>query len=344
MKNPRSLYCGESRIDCPVADRRRGYPHGLAELHQIGHIHRVEPGLCLREELIAFRSTQHDGDLMLTELGQPDHRTDIQPMLAGQAVDPDPPVGGAHDAQHRACLRIGRQPKIFQARRHQHRIRQCGQQGLEGRYVDLDHLILPRGRDAECGQRTERGVTARDVLRDAGAGLHRYPAELTSIHPSRCGLDGQRRRRLLTTRSVLAVVGDPNDDEIRVDLLQAVAIEPPLPTVGRAGQKILYQQIGLRDQLVDPSVVRGEIDCQSALSGVEIFEEAAAVRIRLATGKRPPPPQRIPRRWFDLVHVGAEVDEELRAIRGRDVTAELDHAQPGQWPRHVGTPIALGSI
>jgi hypothetical protein len=66
-----------------VVDRRRGYPHRLAQFHQVCHSHRVEKRLRLGEEIVAFRSAQHDGDLLLTELGKADHRTHVEPMLTG---------------------------------------------------------------------------------------------------------------------------------------------------------------------------------------------------------------------------------------------------------------------
>ena len=73
-----------------------------------------------------------------------------------------------------------------------------------------------------------------------------------------------------------------------------------------------------------------EIDCRAALSGVQILEETRLVRVWYPAGKRPPEPQRIARGRLDLADVGAEIDEQLRAVGRRDIPADLDDAQSRQ--------------
>ena len=52
-----------------VVDRGRGDAHRLAELHQVGNIHRVEPWLRLGEELVALGPAEHDRELVLAVFG-----------------------------------------------------------------------------------------------------------------------------------------------------------------------------------------------------------------------------------------------------------------------------------
>jgi hypothetical protein len=52
----------------------------------------------------------------------------------------------------------------------------------------------------------------------------------------------------------------------------------------------------------------------AALTGVEVLEQAAALRVGHAVRERAPVPQRIPGRRLDLDDVGAEVDKKLRGV------------------------------
>ena len=187
MKNPRSRNCGRVQDGRAVVHRCGGYPHRLTELDQIGHVHRVEPAAApWRRNSSRSGSAQHDGDLMLTEFRKPDHRAYIQPVLTGQTIDPDPAVGGAHDAQHRSCLRVRWAAQDFSAVRPS----ASGTASVDrsASKAETSTSITRSGPgvcDPQGRQGAERGVTARDVLGDTGAGLHRGPVGFAGFtHPA----------------------------------------------------------------------------------------------------------------------------------------------------------------
>jgi hypothetical protein len=49
-------------------------------------------------------------------------------------------------------------------------------------------------------------------------------------------------------------------------------------------------------------------------------------------------------RRLDLCDVGTEIDKKLGAVRACDVTGDLDDTQTRQRVRHVGIPMAFGSM
>jgi hypothetical protein len=65
----------------------------------------------------------------------------------------------------------------------------------------------------------------------------------------------------------------------------------------------------LRDQFACDSHIGLKIQCGATLSSIQVLEQSRSIGIRLATGKWPPPAQRISRRRLDLGDVGTEVDE-----------------------------------
>ncbi len=58
-----------------------------------------------------------------------------------------------------------------------------------------------------------------------------------------------------------------------------------------------------------------QIECGATLSGIEVGEQAAAVRVGYAGGERTPAAQRVSRRRLYLGDLGAEVDEKLCGVR-----------------------------
>src|SRR5882757_6147538 len=100
----------------------------------------------------------------------------------------------------------------------------------------------------------------------------------------------------------------------------------------------------LCDQFTRRNDVAVELQCGAALSGIQVLEQSRSIGIGYAAGEWAPPAQRISRRRLDLGHVGTEVDEELRAVRTRNVPGDLDDAQPLQRCRHAGIPMAFGSM
>ena len=67
------------------------------------------------------------------------------------------------------------------------------------------------------------------------------------------------------------------------------------------------------------------------------------IGVGFAAGKRAPLPQRISFWCFDFRDVGAEVDEQLAAVRTRDLVGDLDHPKPMERGCHAGSPMAFGS-
>jgi hypothetical protein len=86
----------------------------------------------------------------------------------------------------------------------QHRVRQRRQECLQFGDVDLGHLT-GRG-DPQRSQRAQRGIGARDVFGDSGAGLHRRSVGVARADPARYRLHGQRRGIAIPKWSVLSEI------------------------------------------------------------------------------------------------------------------------------------------
>ncbi len=119
-------------------------------------------------------------------------------------------------------------------------------------------------------------------------------------------------------------------------------IEPEF--VEHPGRHPIDEEISVSDQITHRRHVGIEIDCCPAFSGVEVLEQPGPVGVLDTTGKRAPSTQRVAGRRLDLGDLGAQVDEQLRAVRACDVTGDLDDAQTGQRARHAGIPMAFGSM
>ena len=194
----------------------------------------VEPRLRLREELVALRSAEHDGHLVLAEFGQTDHRADVEPVLPGQAVDPDQSVGGADDAQHRARpWSLADVPGVSSAPpsasdtaastaaiRRSRRPPRSAHRGWRRPAAEPSTPRAPRRRLA----------TNSEIRAPACTGGR---SGSRTDNPPRGRLHRQRRRFAIPQRTVLAEVGDPYDDETRVEALQARRDRGPTPS-GRA--------------------------------------------------------------------------------------------------------------
>lgn len=126
-----------------VVDGRGRNPQRLSEFHDLGDGLAGKHRLSFGEEVGALRAAEHDRELVLAELGQAEHRADVEPVLARQAVDADPAVGGPHHAQHGRRPQVGGQAEPSHPLGHQHRIRQRGQQRFQ--LGDIDFGDLPGG-------------------------------------------------------------------------------------------------------------------------------------------------------------------------------------------------------
>ena len=325
---------------CPVADRCCGDPHRLAQVDDVADGLLVEPRLRLCEEVVALRSAEHDGHLVLAEFGQTDHRADVEPVLTGQAVDADQSVGSADDAEHGCGLGVWRTSLALHPLRHQHRIRQRRQQRFEGRDVHLDQLTGVGGGQPQGRQRPESRVGACHELRDARAGLHRRSIRIANRNPPRGRLHRQRRGFAIPQRTVLAEVGDPYDDETRVDAAQGVAIEAPRRAVERPRREVLDEDVRRRDEFSSQRaiVLIRQIQTGSALSGVDVLEQPGPLGVGDAVGKRSPSSQRVAAGRFDLEDVRTEVDEQLGAVGARDVATAISTTRsPASGPLTGGS-------
>jgi hypothetical protein len=125
----------------------------------------------------------------------------------------------------------------------------------------------------------------------------------------------------------LAVAGDADHDQPRVDGRERIEAEPPL--LHRAGPEILDQDVGLRDELLD-QVLAGRlagVDLDRLLvAGDDRPPQRLAVRLLAA-----PFPHRVAgARLLDLDHLGTEIGEQLAAERTGEQLAHLDHPQVRQ--------------
>ena len=127
-----------------VVDGRGRDAHRLAQFDDLGDGSLGEYWLGFGEELGALGTAHHDGDLVLAEFRQAEHRAHVQPVLARQAVDSHPAVGRSDDTQHWAAPLVGGYPETFHAFGHQHRIRQCRDQRLKLRDIDLPYVPAAR--------------------------------------------------------------------------------------------------------------------------------------------------------------------------------------------------------
>ena len=250
---------------------------------------------------------------MLAVLGQAEHRAHVQPVLARQAVDSHPSVGGADDTQHGGRPQVGGQAEVLHPARHQHRIGQRGQQRLQLGDVDLPDPA--GGRQPQRGQHAQRAVDARDVLGDAGADLYRWAVGIPGADPTRCRLHGQRRGPPLAPGPALTERRDAQQHQVWGQPGQGVRAQPP--AFQRSRHEILDEHMRPRDELAGGrQVVRpGQIEGGAALAGVEVVEQAGTLGVGYSPGKRAPSAQRIPGGRLDLGDLGAEVDEKLCGVR-----------------------------
>ncbi len=179
-EEPRSGYCGQSRTVAPSLTGAAGMRIAWLSSTMSATVWSDEPRLGLLEEFGTLGSAEHDRDLLLAVLGQPEHRAHVQPVLPRQTVDSEPAVGGADDAQHRRRSGVGGHPEVLHLLGQQHRIRKRRQQRLEHRHVDLDDASCVGGRLLNAVSAAERGVAAGDVLGDPS----RRPAP--AADPDRC--------------------------------------------------------------------------------------------------------------------------------------------------------------
>ncbi|MYE32798.1 MAG: hypothetical protein F4X80_09155 [Chloroflexi bacterium] len=200
---------------------------------------------------------------------------------------------------------------------------------------DVDELTSP-GRLAleDCSHRGCRAGDAREVvgLRVAGRqgrlvrGVayllrRRLPAE-----PARV-VHGERIPPVRAMRSAAPERGERGEHERREAPAQVLVVEP------EGAQVVLVhvgdEHVGTREQAEHSraAVVGGEVGGHAALVGVEVEEEAAALRVRLAVAERAHAAGVVPFGRFDLDHVGAEVGEELAAVRAGHPLREFDDAE-----------------
>ena len=150
-------------------------------------------------------------------------------------------------------------------------------------------------RDPQRSQPAQRGIRTGDILGNPRTRLHGRAVRIARADPARRGLHGQRRRLTVAKWPLLTEVRDANNDEVRVDPVQAFLVQAQLPAVGHARRQVLHQNVGARDQLVGLGVVAltREINRDTTLSGVEVLEEPAAFLVPFDAGKGSPAAERI---------------------------------------------------
>ncbi len=192
-------------------------------------------------------------------------------------------------------------------------------------------------------ERTQRGVTARDVLGDPRPGLHRRPAGIAVVDPARRRLHRQRRGDAVTERSVLTEIREMRTTTSPGRSACSVAASSPNPSSAPGGIPSTSSCDGaIRSRTREISPSRSIV--APRFPALRYSNRPERLLVGNAAGKRPPAAQRISGRRLDLGDVGTEVDEQLRAVRARDVAGDFDDAQPVQRARHAGIPMAFGSM
>ena len=97
-----------------------------------------------------------------------------------------------------------------------------------------------------------------------------------------------------------------------------------------ATAQVVDHDVGAGDEAIEPGTglwVFG-VDGERPLASVDGQEEGG-----LAVDERPEPPSQVTGRRLDLDHLGPQVGQQHPGVRNGDEIAELDDADPGQWPR-----------
>ena len=82
---------------------------------------------------------------------------------------------------------------------------------------------------------------------------------------------------------------------------------------------------------------KGQIESRGVLVGAVVEEQPAFLRVRLVVRKRPRSTQRVPFGGLDEEHRGAQIGQQLGAVRAADVEAQVEDVQMGQGlVRHAG--------
>ena len=215
---------------------------------------------------------------------------------------------------------------------HEVRIGDGADEALHHREVD-DHV----GRAARAARHAVSAAAAAKVpavyswirATDLDGRLVR---DAVARHPRAVGLHDEPARRRSDVGAGLAVVRDAHDGEARVGGMQHVGREAD--RLEGTGPEALDDHIGPGRGVEQPARAVGglEIDDRAPLPAVQVPEQpAAAVGIRPRHRRdRTPRAKRIAAGRLDLADVGADLAEELRRVRRRDLAAELEDAEPVQ--------------
>ena len=210
-----------------------------------------------------------------------------------------------------------------------------GDRGAEQRALDL---LTPAGLAArhERRQRAERGERRRPAVDPR----HRRPQRLLG----RAGQVGRAAHHLadaveavlVAPRAAGAERGDRGQDDVRLDPTEALEVEGERSQ--DFGRQVGDDDVGGRHELADDLAALGarRVERHRALVAVHHeIQRADAVRRH-----RRDPAILAATAALDADHVGAQVGQERRAVRARDVPPEVEDARARE--NAVEVPIMLG--
>ena len=114
--------------------------------------------------------------------------------------------------------------------------------------------------------------------------------------------------------------------------MQGIVAKPEL--VHLAGLEALNQDVGVLRQLLQRLHSLGglEIDCNASFVGVQEQKDAALLRVRNVLREWAEGSCVVTRPWLlHLNHVGAEVRQQLGAVRTGNAVGQVYYSKAGEW-------------
>ena len=210
-------------------------------------------------------------------------------------------------------------------------LRQQALHAVEHRLVErhVHHLPVPAVAIAlaQGRQHADGAVKRGERIADAHAHAHGHPPRLAGQVPQPAhGFADHAEPRPIPVRAGLAVAGDAQHDQARIDRRQRLVSQPP--ALQRARAEVLDQHVRVPDQPAHDVLSFGaaKVDRHGALvARLDLPPD------RRAVVQQPPLAQRVAgSRRLDLDRVGAEVGQGLAGERPGDQLAELEHAKTGE--------------
>jgi hypothetical protein len=213
--------------------------------------------------------------------------------------------------------------------------------GVEHRDVDPGPGALVR-RAQHPGEGGDSGVHPGAQVADRQAGAHRLAADLAGErHAPAQRLDDHVERRAVAVGPVEPEAGERGDDQPRVQLAQHVRADAEL--LHRAGPEVLHHRVGRAHQPQQRLAARVglQVDADALLVAVhrQVVGAVAVDEVRadlpggVAVGR------------LDLDHTGAEVAEDLRGERAREVLGQVDHHGVAQRAgAHGSSSLSHGGV